>query len=71
MSHELKSIIDCSRHNFSGEGVLCLRCELILVPTTLLGGSAADIRVKPSNHRVADMHLRGHLIARFTSMEQS
>ena len=69
--HELKSIIDCSRHDFSGEGVLSLRCGPILVPTMLPGGSAADIRVKPSNHRVADMHIRGHLIARFASMEQS
>ena len=46
-------------------------CEPILIPTTLPGGSAADIRVKPSNHRVAGMHIRGHLIARFTSVEQS
>ena len=68
-SLELKSIIDCSRHDFSRDG-LSPRCEPILVPTMLLGGSAADIGVKPSSHRVADMHLRGHLMARFTSMEQ-
>ena len=56
---------------FLGRGVLSLRCGLILVPTMLPGGSAANIGVKPSDHRVADMHIRGHLIARFTSMEQS
>ena len=35
------------------------------------GGNAADIRVKPSDYRVADIHLGGHLIARFTFLEQN
>ena len=34
-------------------------------------GCAADIGVKSSNYRVADIHLRGHLIATFTLLEQS
>ena len=34
-------------------------------------GNAADIRVNPSDHRVADIHPGGHLIARFTAWEQS
>ena len=34
-------------------------------------GCAADIRVNPSDHRVADSHPRGHLVARFTCLEQS
>jgi hypothetical protein len=50
---------------------LSLGCEPVLVPTMLPGGSAADIGVKPCNGRVADIHLRGHLIARFTLLEQS
>ena len=35
------------------------------------GGSAADIGVEPCNYRVGDIHLRGHLIARFAFLEQS
>ena len=50
---------------------LVLRCEPVLVPALLPGGSAADIRVKLSDSRVADIHLRGQLIARFTCLEQS
>ena len=46
-------------------------CEPLLVPTRLPGGSAADIGVKPCDSRVADIHLRGHLIARFTLLEQN
>ena len=46
-------------------------CEPVLGPTMQPEGSAADIRVNLSDHRVADMHSRGHLIARFTPMEQS
>ena len=46
-------------------------CEPVLVPTMLSEGSAAGMRVNSSDHRVADIHLRGHLIARFTSVEQS
>ena len=34
---ELKGIIDCSRHHFSREGVVNVRCELILVPPCCLG----------------------------------
>ena len=30
----------------------------------------ADIGVKPSDHRVVDIHLRGHPIAKFTILEQ-
>jgi len=37
----------------------------------LPGGSAADIVVNPCNSRVVDNHLRGHLIAKFTFLEQS
>ena len=44
---------------------LALRCQPVLVPTMPPGGSAADIGVNPCNHRVGDIHLRGHLIARF------
>ena len=68
---ELRSIIDCSRHDVSGEGVVEPRCEPILGPTMQPEGSAADIRVNPSDHRVADIHSRGHLIARLTPVEQS
>src|SRR5258706_14265357 len=68
---EFKSATDHSRHDFSGEGGLILRCEPVLVPTMPPGGGAADIRVKPCNSRVVDIHLRGHLIARFTCLEQS
>ena len=46
-------------------------CEPVLVPTMLSEGSAAGMRVNSSDHRAADIHLRGHLIARFTSVEQS
>ena len=46
-------------------------CGPVLGPTMQPEGSAADIRVNPSDHRVADIHSRGHLIARFTPMEQS
>ena len=35
------------------------------------GGGAAGIGVKPCNSRVVDINLRGHLIARFTCLEQS
>ena len=38
----------------------------VLVP----GGSAADIRVTPSDYRVAETHPRDHLIARFTFQKQ-
>ena len=38
---------------------------------TLPGGSAADIRVEPCNCRVVSSYLRGHLMARFTFLEQS
>ena len=68
---ELESINDCSRHDFSREGVLTARCEPVLVPTRLPGGSATDIGVMPCNSRVADIHLGGHLIASFTHLEQS
>ena len=37
----------------------------------LPGGSAADTIVGPCISRVADIHLGGHLIARFTLLEQS
>ena len=70
-SLELRSIIDCSRHDVSGEGWLILGVSPVLVPTMLSEGSAAGMRVTSSDHRVADIHLRGHLIARFTSVEQS
>ena len=66
-SLELRSIIDCSRHDVSGEGWLILGVSTVLMPTMLSEGSA----VTSSDHRVADVHLRGHLIARFTSVEQS
>ena len=46
-------------------------CELVQVPTVLPGGSAAGIGIKPCNSRVADIHLGGHLIARFAFSEQS
>ena len=51
---------------FYNEGGLVLRHEPVLAPTMLPEGSAADLRVKPSNHRVADIHPRDHLIAIFT-----
>ena len=53
------------------KGVLDPRCKPVLVPTMLPEDSAADIGVKPSDHRVADLHPGGHLIARFTALEQS
>ena len=65
-SLELRSIIDCPRHDFSQEGVLNLRFEPVLVPTMLPEGSAADIGVNPSDYRVADIHPGGHLITRWT-----
>ena len=34
-------------------------------------GSAAGIRAKPSDHRVADIHPKDHLITRFTYWKQS
>ena len=34
------------------------------------GGSADDIGVNPCDYRVGDIHLRGHLIARFACMEK-
>ena len=49
---------------------MTLWCTPILVPTMLPGGSAADIRVKPSDSRVAEIHLRGHQIVRFAFMEK-
>ena len=67
----MRSINACSRHDFSREGVLTLRCGPVLVPTMLPGGSAADTRVRPSISRVPDIHLGGHLIARFAFLEQS
>ena len=70
-SLELRSIIDCPRHDFSQEGVLNLRCEPVLAPTMLPEGSAADIGVNPSDYRVADIHPGGHLMARWTILEQS
>ena len=70
-SLELRSIIDCPRHDFSGEGVLNLRCEPVLVPTVLPEGSAADMGVNLSDHRVVDIHPGGHLLARCTILEQS
>ena len=68
---KLKVIIDCSRHDFSREGVVNVRPECVLVPTRLPEGSAAGTRVNPSDHRVADIHPGGHLIARCTCLEQS
>jgi len=50
---------------------LVLRCVPVLGPTMQPEGSAADLKVKPSNHRVADIHLRDHLIAIFTYEKQS
>ena len=40
------------------------------MPTMLPGAGAPDIRVKPSDSRVADIHLRGQLIAKSTFLEQ-
>ena len=68
---ELRSIIYCSRHDVSGKGVVDPGCKPVLAPTMLPEGSAADIRVNLSDHRVAEIHSRGHLIVRFPSMEQS
>ena len=48
-----------------------LRSEPVLVPIMLPEGSAADIGVNPSDYRVADIHPGGHLIARWTILEQS
>ena len=67
----LRGIIDCSRHDFSWDTVSIPTCRPVLAPTMLAGGSAADTGVKPSDHRVADIHLRSHLIAKFTLWEQS
>jgi hypothetical protein len=67
----LGGIIDCPRLDFSNEGGLFLRCEPVLVPTMLPGGSAADIRVMSSDHGVADTHQRDHLIVIFTYWKQS
>ena len=50
-------------------GALTLWCTSVLVPTMIPGGSAADIRVRPSDSRVADIHLRDQLIAQFTPLE--
>ena len=63
------SIADCSKHDFLGRGLI-LWCKPVPVPNMLPGGSAADIRVKPSDSRVADIHPRGQLIASFTFLEQ-
>ena len=68
---ELRGIIDCSRHDFSWDRVSIPTCEPVLVPTMPPDGSAADIGVEPSNHRVAYIHLRGHPIAKITILEQS
>ena len=70
-SLELRSIIDCPRHDFSQEGVLNLRSEPVLVPTVLPEGSAADMGVNLSDHRVVDIHPGGHLLAGCTILEQS
>ena len=43
----------------------------VLGLTMLPGGSAADVKVNLSDSRVSDIHPRGHLIARFTLLEQS
>ena len=51
--------------------MLNLRFEPVLVPTMLPEGSAANIGVKPSDHRVADICMRGYLIAKITFSEQS
>ena len=67
---ELRGIIDCSRHDFSWDRVSTPTCEPVLVPTMSPEGSAADIGVKLSDYRVAIIHLRGHLIAKFTIPEQ-
>ena len=67
---ELRGIIDCSRHDFSQDRVSVPTCEPVLVPTMSPEGSAADIGVKLSDYRVAVIHLRGHLIAKFTILEQ-
>jgi len=62
----LRGIIDCSRPDFSNESRSILRCGPVLVPTMLPEGSAADIRAKPFDHGVAEIHPRDHLVARFT-----
>ena len=67
---EFKGITDCSRPDFPKQGGLTLRCQPVLVPTVPPGGGAADIGVNPCNYRVGDIHLRGHLIARFACMEK-
>ena len=46
-------------------------CEPVLVPTVPPEGSAAGIRVKPFDDRVAVIHPRDHLIVIFTYWEQS
>ena len=68
---EFRGIIDCSRHDFSWDRVSILRCGSVPEPTMQPEGSAADIEVKPSDNRVADVHLRGHPIAKFTILDQS